>query len=117
MVSVSERKMIGKLSPLIELHWPNFDPWAVAAVRHKISGHPLLQINQLVELAKRLESHGRIRAHRNDAQAGTSFADAADLHPIDSPLIQTIEHIEAAGAWMSLLNVQTDLQYRDLVDE
>ena len=109
--------MLAKSSPLIEMDWPNFNPWAVAPVRHKISEHPLLQIDQLVELAKRLESKGRIRAHTNDAGAGTAFGDAPDLHPVKGALIQTMEHIEAAGAWMSLLNVQTDPLYRQLVDD
>jgi hypothetical protein len=109
--------MLAKSSPLIDSDWPNFNPWAVTPVRHSISEHPLLQIDQLVELAKRLESKGRIRAHTNDAEAGTSFGDASDLHPVKAPLVQTIEHIEAAGAWMSLLNVQTDPLYRQLVDD
>jgi Cupin-like domain len=109
--------MVAKTNPLIELDWSNFNPWTVAPVTHKISEHPKLQIDQLVELAKRLESQGRVRAHTSDAEAGTSFGDAADLHPIKGPLIHTMEHIEAAGAWMSLLNVQTDTVYRQLVDE
>ena len=109
--------MLVKPSPLIELDWPNFRPWAVAPVRHKVSEHPLLQIDQLVELAKRLENEGRIRSHTNDAEAGTSFGDAPDLHPIKGPLVHTMQHIEAAGAWMSLLNVQTDPLYRQLIDD
>jgi hypothetical protein len=109
--------MLAKPSPLIELDWPNFRPWAVAPVTHRISEHPLLQIDQLVELAKRLDSEGRIRAHTNDAGAGTSFSEAHQLHPVKGPAVHTLEHIEAAGAWMSLLNVQTDPLYRQLVDE
>ena len=103
--------------PLIELDWSNFKPWAVTPVSHKISEHPLLQIAQLIELAKRLEAKGGIRAHTSDAGAGTAFGDAPDLHPVEAPLIQTMEHIEATKAWMSLLNVQTDPVYRQLVDD
>jgi len=109
--------MLTRPIPLIELDWAGFRPWAVAPVKHRISDHPLFQIDKLLALAKRLEAKGRIRAHRNDAQAGTPFGAASDLHPVNAPLMQSLEHIEAAGAWMSLLNVQTDDIYRGLVDE
>jgi hypothetical protein len=109
--------MLTKPSPLIELDWPNFRPWTVTPVTHSISEHPMLQIGQLVELAKRLDSEGRIRAHTSNAKAGTSFNDAPDLHPVVGSVAQTMEHIEAAGAWMSLLNVQTDPLYRELIDD
>ena len=109
--------MLTKPSPLIELDWPNFRPWTVTPVTHSISEHPMLQIGQLVELAKRLDGEGRIRSHSNNAKAGTSFNDAPDLHPVAGPVAQTMEHIEAAGAWMSLLNVQTDPLYRELIDD
>jgi hypothetical protein len=109
--------MLTRPIPLIELDWAGFRPWAVAPVRHRISDHPLFQIDKLLALAKRLEAKGRIRAHKNDAQAGTPFGAAADLHPVNTPLMESLEHIEAARAWMSLLNVQTDDVYRGLVDE
>ena len=107
--------MLAKPSPLIEFDWQNFCPWAVTPVRHRISEHPLLQLDQLVELAKRLENKGRIRSHTNAAEAGTSFGDAPELHPVKGPLVDTMAHIEGAGAWMSLLNVQTDPLYRQPV--
>ncbi|WP_407170704.1 cupin-like domain-containing protein [Bradyrhizobium sp. ORS 111] len=109
--------MLSNPASLIELDWAHFDPWAVMPVTHRISDHPRLQIEELVELAKRLESKGRIRAHTNAAEAGTSFSNAPDLHPVKQPLVRTMEHIAAAQAWMSLLNVQTDPLYRELVDE
>jgi hypothetical protein len=109
--------MLTRSTPLIELDWANFRPWAVTPVKHTISDHPLFQIDKLVALAQRLEARGEIRAHKNDAKAGTPFGAASDLHPVNTPLIQSLEHIEAARAWMSLLNVQTDAVYRGLVDE
>ncbi|WP_063697761.1 cupin-like domain-containing protein [Bradyrhizobium centrolobii] len=104
-------------TPLIDLDWNKFNPWAVTPVTHRLSDDPRFRIESLVELAKRLDSKGRIRAHTNAAEAGTSFANAPDLHPVKNNLIHTMEHIEAAKAWMSLLNVQTDPVYRELVDE
>lgn len=64
--------MLGKPNPLVEFDWPNFNPWAVAPVRHRISEHPLLQIDQLVELAKRLGRKGRIRNIGAELEQSTS---------------------------------------------
>ncbi|WFU79142.1 hypothetical protein QA645_32115 [Bradyrhizobium sp. CIAT3101] len=109
--------MPSKPTPLIDLDWNTFDPWAVTPVTHRISNDPRFRIEELVELAKRLGSKGRVRAHTNAAGAGTSFANAPELHPVKDDLVHTMEHIQAAKAWMSLLNVQTDPVYRGLVDE
>lgn len=109
--------MLSNSTPLIDLDWKDFNPWTVTPVTHRVADDPRFRIEQLVELAKRLDSKGRIRAHANSAEAGTSFANAPELHPINDDLVRTIEHIQAAKAWMSLLNVQTDPIYRELVDE
>jgi len=102
-------------NPLIALDWPNFRPWAVKSVDHQISNHPLLQLNQLVELGQRLEQHGRTRTHSGKAKAETPFNEAPSLHPNKASSRQTLEHIQEANAWFSLLNVQTDPIYRQLV--
>ena len=102
---------------LIEVDWAAFKPWKVTPVRHRISDHPLLQIEPLVELSSRLAKHGRIRTHSNEAYAGTAFNHAPMLYPNQRPPEETLANIESAKAWMSLLNVQTDDIYRGLVDQ
>jgi ribosomal protein L16 Arg81 hydroxylase len=104
-------------SPLIKMDWAGFRPWSVAAVEHSISEHPLLQVDQLIELSQRLEAEGRVRTHSSKASADTPFNDAPDLHPHLMSSKRTLEDIRKAGAWLSLLNVQTDETYRKLVDE
>jgi hypothetical protein len=102
---------------LIEVDWDGFDPWRIQAVRHRLMDHPLLQLPSLVELSKRLESRGRVRTHSSDATPGTPFNTAPKLHPNRMTAASTLQQIEQAKAWMSLLNVQTDDTYRSLVDE
>ncbi len=92
-----------------------FHPWRIQAVRHRLAGHPLLQPVALVELGARLEARGCIRTHGNDATAGTAFNDAPQLHPNRRTATETLGAIREAHAWMSLLNVQTDPIYRELV--
>ena len=105
------------ISPLIDLDWANFRPWSVTAVTHRISDHPLLQPDELVKLSQRLEQEGRIRSHSSTAAAGTPFNEAPSLHPNRMSSKDTLERIREAGAWLSLLNVQSDPTYRGLVDE
>jgi hypothetical protein len=109
--------MLSSPGPLIELDWANFQPWKVARVRHRISDHYLLKPDQLVQLGKRLEQQGRIRTHANAAKADTPFNLAPEMHPNNASATETLERIREAKAWMSLLNVQTDPTYRQLIDE
>jgi len=103
--------------PLIELDPECFDPWRIQAVSHHLAGHPLLQLPALVELGKRLETRGSIRTHSDSAVAGTPFTDAPGMHPNARSATETLAGIESAHAWMSLLNVQLDPLYRELVEE
>lgn len=102
---------------LIDIDWATFNPWKVQSVRHRVSDHPLLQIDSLVQLSSRLAKYGRIRTHSNDAYAGTAFNHAPMLYPNQKSPEETLANIASAKAWMSLLNVQTDDIYRGLVDE
>jgi hypothetical protein len=94
-----------------------FDPWRVQAVEHSLMSHPLLQLENVIELGKRLESQGRVRSHTALARAETPFNQAPQLHPNPKSAAETLGDIGKAGAWMSLLYVHTDPLYRTLVDE
>ena len=106
----------GNGKPAIEVDWTRFDRSLVQPVTHHLANHPLLQLPSLVALGKRLEAKGRIRTHTNAAEAGTPFHHAPSMHPNQRSAAETLGDIENAGAWMSLLNVQTDDIYRGLVD-
>jgi hypothetical protein len=94
-----------------------FDPWKIQRVEHDLAGHPLLQVDSLVALGRRLESRKLVRTHSGDAKAGSSFAEAPKDHPNAKGAEATLSDIAKANAWMSLLNVQADPEYRVLVDE
>lgn len=101
----------------VEADWHGFDPWRIQPVRHHLEQHPALQLPSLIELGKRLESRGGIRTHSSSATAGTAFNHAPQLHPNIQGASATLADIDHAQAWMSLLNVQTDPQYRKIIDE
>lgn len=96
--------------------WSKFDPWRIQSVQHRLGEHHLLQPDQLIELGRRLEVGGLVRTHSDKATAGTPFNDAPSMHPNRRSAEETLGRIRDAGAWMSLLNVQTDEVYRKLVD-
>ena len=103
-------------TPAIELSQP-FDPTLIIPLQHKLHLHPLLQLPRLVALGARLEKLGSVRRHNDQAKEGTSFHHAPDTNPAAIGVEQALAKIEDAHVWMSLLNVQQDLEYRTLVDE
>jgi Cupin-like domain len=110
--------MAGAMSaPRIHLDPATFEPWKIQALTHALADHPLLQIDALVELGKRQQARKLVRTHSADATAGTSFAEAPNLHPNAKDAVATLADIAKAKAWMSLLNVQADPVYRRLIDE
>ena len=112
----AKHMQIGKKQNLA-VDWDAFDPWRIQAVRHDLIGHHLLQPDQLVELGRRLDVQGLVSTHSDKATAGTPFNDAPSMYPNRKSAEETLSRIRDAGAWMSLLNVQTDAVYRALVDE
>src|SRR3546814_6238456 len=92
-------------------------PWRIMAVRHDLSGHPLLQLDELLALGERLEARGSIRSHASGAKPGTPFNSAPELFPNPKSATDTLRSIADAKAWTSLLNVQIDPVYRRLVGE
>jgi hypothetical protein len=104
-------------APRIHVDPATFEPWKIQALTHSLSEHPLLQIDALVELGKRQQERRLVRTHTADATAGTSFADAPNLHPNTKSAVATLADIAKARAWMSLLNVQADPIYRRFIDE
>jgi hypothetical protein len=109
--------MAGHSSNLLEVAWDRFDPGRIPSVRKQLAPHPARHLPALIELGKRLEARGRVRSHSGDATAGTAFNDAPRLHPNAKGVEATLADIEHAAAWTSLLNVQSDPQYRAVVDE
>ncbi|HEY6035337.1 MAG TPA: cupin-like domain-containing protein, partial [Kofleriaceae bacterium] len=104
-------------APHIHVDASTFEPWKIQALTHSLVDHPLLQIDALVELGKRQQERNLVRTHSADATAGTSFADAPNLHPNQKGAATTLADIANARAWMSLLNVQADPIYRAFIDE
>ena len=94
-----------------------FDPRRVMPVTHRLMSHPLLQLDNLVALGRRLAQTNSVRWHNDDARPDSSFQTAPEILKPKWDAITSLERINDAKAWVSLLNVQQDSIYRGLVDE
>jgi hypothetical protein len=101
----------------IPIDTETFDPWKIQALTHQLSDHPLLQLDALLPFAQRHEKLGLVRSHSDQATAGSSFHHAPEEHPNPWSAVRTLEDVDNAHAWVSLLNIQADPEYRALVDD
>src|SRR3546814_8861748 len=106
-----------RAGPWIDFDPQAFDPWRIMAVRHHLSGHPLLQLDELLALGGRLEARGSIRSHASGAKPGPPFNSAPDLFPNPTSATDTLRSLADAKPWTSLLNVQIDPVYRRRVGD
>src|SRR3546814_18089414 len=70
-----------RAGPWIDFDPQAFDPWRIMVVRHHLSGHPLLQLDELLALGGRLDARGSLRSHACAAHPGTPFNSAPELFP------------------------------------
>lgn len=108
---------MGAQTSRVDVDWTTFDPWRIQVVSHSYGAHPLLQIDQLIELGRRLERADQTLSYRSDAGADANFNTVARTHPNRKSAAETLQRIGEAKAWMLLRHVQTDPVYRTLVDE
>ena len=94
-----------------------FDPRRVTPVRHDWSSHPLFELPRLQALGRRLAARGAVRTTSAQATPDTRFASAPQTHPARRSPDEILADVEHADAWLALHNVQTDPEYRALVDE
>ena len=95
--------------PLIEQNWHAFQPHKVTAVRHCLQTHPLLQRDELLLLARRMEMAGQLLQIDQDVTASTTFITKEST-------ADALQRIGEIKGWAYLRFVQKDADYRKLVD-
>jgi len=83
------------------------------ALSHRLSGHPLLTLESLVELGGRLDPTD-VEYNQGDLPYGVE-PDAVSHNGLS--VQETIRRIEECGSWMVLKNVDKDPAYRALLEE
>src|SRR5471030_3309862 len=82
------------------------------AIRHKLSGHPLLGLPRIAQLASELP---RDLIEYNSGQVAISQDPDAMPH-LDLDPVEVVRRIETAGAWMVLKRVENAPEYRALLE-
>lgn len=111
------RQPVDRPRARIEFDVCGFDPERIQGVKHRLRGHPLLELPALARFAERMGPRGQLRFHGNTTTAATAFNTAPVEHATGRTAVETVQQIERAGSWVSFLNIQTDPEYRALVDE
>jgi hypothetical protein len=102
---------------LIDFDEEKFDPMRVMLVRHSLCEHRLLRMPSLIELGKRLDEIGAVRATNDQASPETDFNRAPESHRAPYSVRDSLEDVEHAHAWLALHGIQRDPEYRRLVDD
>jgi len=103
-------------SPIVEMDWKVFDPWHTQSLRHRLCDHPLLQVEELVELGRRCRGTSRWASFNNDAGADANFDTVSSAFPSSRSAVDSLKSISDAKAWVLLRHIQADDTYRPLVD-
>lgn len=93
-----------------------FVPTTPLLVRHNLSEHPLLTLPAVTALAKRLPKKF-VRYHSGKLSVKTRFDEATKANATGLTIEETMENIEQSGSFVSLQHIQTDAEYKGLVDE
>jgi hypothetical protein len=83
------------------------------AIRHKLSGHPLLTLPRIAQLAAELP-HDRIEY--NSGKVAIS-QDPDAIPSVDLDPVEVVKSIETSGAWMVLKRVEKSPEYRALLED
>jgi hypothetical protein len=91
----------------------SYYPERPGKLTHKLAGHPLLTLESLVELGKRLPRKS-VEYNAGDLPLGV---DPDEVSHTGLSVEDTIRGIEECGSWMVLKNVDQDPAYKALLDE
>ena len=83
------------------------------AIRHNLVDHPLLKLDRIGELADSLQP-GQVEHNMGDVPEVLPGGEAPKL---DQPPGEIVRGIETNGAWIVLKRIETDPEYKALLDQ
>jgi hypothetical protein len=94
----------------------SFDQRKIQNLRHQLTGHPLMTLHSLAELALRLEPR-YVRFHNGIRHVDTCMGEMLAADRTRKGLRSAIDNLHAEQAFVQIINVRADPAYRKLVDE
>lgn len=107
VVSVTASSQRPVLKPAIDFDLGAFDRKVIQPVRHNLAEHPLLQLDALRALARRL-GEKQVRHHAITATAGSDLEKAPEQHKIGIGFDEALARIETAGSWIARVDHDLD---------
>jgi hypothetical protein len=93
-----------------------FDPRRIGAIKHNYHTHPLMQLDALAALARRLMPRGNCRFIKPGTKLDSPFDHDAKPHD-QRDLDEVLENIDEPGSWIALYDAQVDKIYADFLAE
>jgi hypothetical protein len=85
-------------------------------LRHQLADHPLMTTESLAALALRLDP-AHVRFHEGERHVGTNMGDMLTNDPTRQSLRRTLDNLHNAKAFVQIVNVRSDPDYRAMIDE
>jgi len=93
-----------------------FDQMKVQRLRHQLAGHPLMTTQSLADLALRIDPEF-VRFHDGERSVATNMSTLLHTDPTRDSLRKAIANLHKAKAFVQLINIRSDPDYRALLDE
>jgi hypothetical protein len=84
-------------------------------ISHRFVGHPLLTLESLLALAKRLPA-SLVRYHSGKLAPSADFDTVHVEHATGLSIEETMRNIETAGSFVQINHIERDAAYREIVD-
>jgi len=94
----------------------SFNQMKIARLRHQLAAHPLLTTESLAKLALRSDPD-HVRFHDGERRIETDMSMMLRTDHTRVRLRRAIDHLHKAEAFVQIINVRHDPEYRALVDE
>jgi len=94
----------------------NFSTHQIGRIQHTFHRHPLMRLDALAALAKRLYPSKQCRFTRGVATPSSPF-DHEDSDALGRSIDEVFDHIEDPRSWVALYNVETDPLYGAFLGE
>jgi hypothetical protein len=92
----------------------SFERREATTFRHELFSHPLLKVEAIADLADRLAAHSVVC---DDAVKPLLVPGGGPPRGVVSRPGDLIRDLESSATWMTLLNIEQDQAYRDLIQE
>ncbi len=102
--------------PITRADGQPFQPREVALIRHRLCGHPLLELPRLRQLAMDFSGTDHVKYARPQRKPGSAFYTLSEAEA-KTHVAETFDHLDEPGTWLAIYFAEADADYRALLHE